>query len=159
MDFIEIKAGGKKPIQEVRSWFKQGVLNLRSSAASEIATTLTHVKANLHCPLILGALPTHFLEGTTMTDQNPAEVEITTANRLFSKIINQGQKEWGARLCRLPWKKDELKAHLKRRYLSEEQRIMSLLAMEGSLACQVQAQLHLTRASIKAVLESLDDCR
>ena len=48
-----------------------------------------------------------------------------------------------------------MKAHLKRRYLEDEKKVLGILAMEGSGAGRVHIELGLTRSLIKATMKSL----
>ena len=74
-------------------------------------------------------------------------------------IIPQAHHHWGDRISSLPWNKKEVKAHLKRRYNEDEQKLISILAKEGSVACYNYEQLSLNRSLIKATLKSLDEDR
>ena len=65
----------------------------------------------------------------------------------------------GGRIARLPWTKEEVRAHLKRRYESDEQALIRLLAAEDSKACGIYANFRLTRAIIKSVFGNLDHQR
>ena len=66
---------------------------------------------------------------------------------------------WEGRVARLPWTKIEIKAHLKRRYQGDEKKVISILASEGSGACEVHQKLRLSRQVMKAATKSLDHCR
>ena len=70
-----------------------------------------------------------------------------------------GRQKWGGRISRLPWTKEETKAHIKRKYLLGEQEVLHILAGEESLACRIHAELNLTRATIKATLQAMADSR
>ena len=50
-------------------------------------------------------------------------------------------------------------AHLTRRRLEEERRVINILASEGSGACMVRQTLRLNRPLIKATMKSLDYSR
>ena len=154
-DLVEIQAGGRKPMQEVHNWFRTGDHDLQSSAASRILETLADIKEKLPCMLKMGALPTSFFESPSSRAGSPAGALTVTAHRLYKEIIPLGCKKWKGRISRLPWTKDETKAHVKRKYLIDEKEVLLILAQEGSLACQIHAELNLTRAMIKATLQAL----
>ena len=76
----------------------------------------------------------------------------------FDRVPLRRQK-WGSKISRLPWTKEETKAHIKRKYLTDEKEVLRILAEEGSLACRIHAELSLTRATMKAVLQATADNR
>ena len=84
---------------------------------------------------------------------------LKAVKHFFLEALPLGKREFGDRLARLPWTKEEVKAHLKKRYLADEKRTLDLLASEGSGACVVHRELGLTRAIIKRTLKSLDHSR
>ena len=104
---------------------------------------------------MVGALPADFAQGTKPDAKSPSGLLLRTARRLFTQIIAVERKKWGRRISRLPWTKEETKAHIKRKYLIDEMEVLSILAGEGSLACRVHAELNLTRALTKGTLPSL----
>ena len=132
---------------------------LVSTAASDIMRSLRNLKSTLHCPLILDAPPNGFLENTTPGIQTPAGILMATAGRLFQHVLHQGHRRRGDRAARLPWTKAETKAHIQRRYQEDEQKVISLLANEGSVARQIQNTLALNRPLIKSALKILDGNR
>ena len=52
-----------------------------------------------------------------------------------------------------------MKAHLKRKYLADERRVIEISASEGSGACKVHLELELNRSVIKTAMQSLDFSR
>ena len=89
----------------------------------------------------------------------PAGILLAAAERLYTQVLEQGARRWGTRIARLPWAKVEVKTHLKRRYQEDEQRLLSLLAGEGSTTCRIHRDLGLSRMTIKMALKALDSCR
>ena len=156
---VHILAGSWMQIKAIKNWFTTGTLTLKSAVASETAQTLSYLKSHLQCPLLVGALPSEFLQCPALDPLAPPNLILATANRVLKYIIPQARNRWGPQLARLPWTKEELKAHLKRRYRSDESKLISLLATEGSTACKIHDELSLSRALIKSTLKTLDGSR
>ena len=153
---VAARAGNERVHAAIVAWFRTGTVGLRSAAASEIAALIRKLKATLRCPIQLESLPAGFLEQGKATDQPPAGAILITATRLYSQILQRGQNKWKEQLARLPWRKTEVKAHLKRQYQEDDRRLIPILATEGSVACGIHVELGLIRPSIKEVLKSLD---
>ena len=153
INHIVLQAGSWRAIRDLRSWFHDGVLTMNSSAASEIAETLFRVKDWLCCPLIIKELPTDFFRDATPADQTPAGFLLHAAGRLYTRIIPEGLISMGDRIARIPWAKEEAKAHLKRKYYEGENQTLVLLAREGSYACHIHRQLNLSKVVIFEALK------
>ena len=118
-------------------WFAKEVLELKSPAAPEAVIALGCLDSRIECPSVLSALPRRFFGGAETSDQAPAGIISAKAERLYTSVLRRGVGDREARIARLPRTKEEVKAHLKRRRKEFDQRLLSLLAREGSTASRI----------------------
>ena len=145
---IVLLAGNWRTTRNLRSWFREGALTLKSAALSEIAKFLLYMKNGLRCPLIIKELPADFFKDATPSDQTPAGLLLHTAKRLYAQIIPEGFSSLGDKIARIPWTKEEVKAHLKRKYYEDEYRTLVMLAREGSYARHIHKRLNPSKAVV-----------
>ena len=85
-----------------------------------------------------------------------AALMLATAQRRYEVILPLEKQRWGDQLARPPWTRNEVKALLNGRYLSDEKALLNSLAREGSVACAIHRNLELTRSIIKMVFNDLN---
>ena len=145
---IVLQAGSWRAVRDLRSWIHDGTLTMNSAAASQIAKVLFRVRDWLCCPLIIRELPADFFRDATPADHTPAGLLLHAAERLYTRIIPEGLESMGDKIARVPWTKEEAKAHLKRKYHEDEHQTLVLLAKAGSYACHIHKRLNLSKAVI-----------
>ena len=150
-----VYAGSRGTTEQLLRWFNTGAMGLRSAYAAEIALTIIELATILSTPLILRAAPEDFYDKQLPHSAEPGGLVVATAHRFFAGILPKGHASLGTRIGRLPWTKDEVKAHLKRTYRRDELAFMRLLEMEGSLACAIHRHLGVDRLRIKTVFSEL----
>ena len=157
--YVGVWAGNWRVVMGLLKWFNTGKLGLTSSVASGIMSLVQLLTTELRCPLILKAVPPYFFEKAELDGGRAKDVILTTAERLYGKIIPLVREKWGGTIARIPWNKEELKSHLWSRYRRDERVFMELLRNEGSGACRVLWHFGLDRAVLKRVLKSLQFSR
>ena len=153
--YVSVRAGSWRVVGGILKWFNHGTLGLTSAAASGILTLVKKLLEELPCPLILRAIPKYFFDKAELEGGRAEDVILTTAERLYRDIVPQMRAQWGGKVARIPWNKEELKSHLESRYRRDEKIFMELLRKEGSVACEVFWHFGLDRNVVKRTLKSL----
>ena len=157
--FIHLKTGTWKMIHGFQTWFNNGQMRLKSAAASDIVAAIHRINQRLPCPMIITALPTDFFEEAKARGARDCDILLTMSSRLYSLVLPNVPIEWKARIARIPWTQDETKMYCKIKFRADEDAILNLLQYEGSTACSIYADLHLTRSIVKEVLQKLQSDR
>ena len=152
--FVSIRASNWRTVIAVRRWFNEGNLELVSAAATSIASTLGALTKILKCPLIMRGIPPYFFEDVEVRGTRDCDVIYHTISRMYQYIIPDGLTSWRRCLARLPWTKDEVKTHLKRRLRLDELKFIALLEQLDSVSSSICRHLSLNRDTIKQVLKS-----
>ena len=155
LEVIKVFAGAPKVLSAIRDWFNTGTLSLNSAAASEIALILREISMRLPCPLVICSLPRKRLQPPADSARRTSRLLMQAAQRLLQTVAPLGMQKWGQRMQRIPWTKEETKAHIKRRYREDEIQLLRRLEAEQSQACGIYRALALNRTVIKAALVEL----
>ena len=156
---IKVYAGNKRTTEQLLNWFNKGALGLKTVYAAEIVAALNRLAKSVKQPILIQDPPGDFFNKKGTTDSSPGGLVMVTAWRLIDIVAPFGEQSLGERTGRLPWTRAEVKAHLKRRYQQDEKSLMTLLDLEGSLACSIQHYLDLDRVTMRAVLSELSSDR
>ena len=123
--------------KQLCGWSNDGTSEFASAAAPEVVSALTRINAVLQCPLIIAPTPKDFFGNPGMrreqeeTRPNHAASIMGMAQYMFTTGIPQGVTRRRGRLARIPWTKEELKAHLKCRRRQDEINLIKTLEREG----------------------------
>ena len=91
--YISVRAGDRTTYRALLSWFSQGTLTLTSAAASEIAGALRRIARTLQggeCVLTVNELPPDFFRGALPRRRRPRDVVLSTAMRLYERVLPRG---------------------------------------------------------------------